>query len=75
MSSFCTAYVALTVDLVCSDPEGVSRCSGRKLSPPGTADRASAARVVAGGALIMSAPVEVQENRAAEDRNLRDNRK
>ena len=30
---------------------------------------------VAGGSLIMSAPVEVQENRAAEDRNLSDNRK
>lgn len=42
-------------------------CSGKQLSLPGAADRASAAMVVAGGALIMSAPVEVQENRAAED--------
>lgn len=50
-------------------------CSGRKHSPPGAADRASAATVVAGGALITSTPVEVQENRASEDQNLRDNRK
>lgn len=42
-------------------------CSGRQLSLPGTNDEASAAMVMAGGALIMSAPVEVQENRAAED--------
>ena len=40
-----------------------------------TTDRASAALGVAGGSLIMSAPVEVQENRAAEDWNLSDNRK
>lgn len=42
-------------------------CSGKQLSPPGTNDEDSAAMVMAGGALIMSTSVEVQENRAAED--------
>ena len=55
------------MDLVCSGLQGFLSFPGRKLSPPGTADRASVTMVVAGGALIMSAPVEVQENRAAED--------
>lgn len=69
-----SAYVDLTAGVVSSAWEGASLLPWEEALSWAT-DRASAALGVAGGSLIMSAPVEVQENRAAEDWNLSDNRK
>lgn len=68
MSLLYSAYVDLTVDIVGSGPEGaLAALQGSSPPTSGTVDRASAAMMEAGGALIASAPVEVQENREAED--------
>ena len=70
-----SAYVDLTAGVVSSAREGASLLPWEEALSSWTTDRASVALGVAGGSLIMSAPVEVQENRAAEDWNLSDNRK